>query len=219
MAAAANSLQKCDLPLDPDTESLDHKRKHAPHRILHPDPLRTNLSYNYDLTAWVHFHHLIKLVRKHESPCQSLRKTVTRRFHVARYHSYRLEKRGQVDESQPYQAFMAGLEDVRVKMDVCLDRLGTIREGTGWLTKGIDQMGMDIARITGREDRGAGERKGGRRVSNSDVERVQNAVGWLSRDTRGGYNAERQVTGARILADVLSRARDAEWVEEAVARR
>ena len=114
---------------------------------------------------------------------------------------------------------MAGLEDVRVKMDVCLDRLGTIREGTGWLTKGIDQMGMDIARITGREDRGAGERKGGRRVSSSDVERVQNAVGWLSRDTRGGYNAERQATGARILADVLSRARDAEWVEEAVARR
>ena len=114
---------------------------------------------------------------------------------------------------------MAGLEDVRVKMDVCLDRLGTIREGTGWLTTGIDQMGMDIARITGREDRGAGERKGGRRVSSSDVERVQNAVGWLSRDTSGGYDAERQAIGARVLADVLSRVRDAEWVEEAVGRR
>ena len=210
MAAASISLEKRHAPLDPDTEASDHNRKHAPHKFSHPNPLRTNLSYNYDLTAWVQFHHLIKLVRKHESPCDSLRKTVTRRFHVARYHSYRLEKCGQVDESQPYQAFMAGLEDVRVKMDVCLDRLGTIGEGTGWLTKGIDQMGLDIARITGRENGGAGARKGGRRISSGDVERVQNAVGWLSRDTRGGYNAERQATGARVLADVLSRARNAE---------
>ena len=219
MAAASNSLQKRHAPLDPDTESPDHNRKHAPHKFSHPDPLRTNLSYNYDLTAWVHFHHLIKLVRKHESPCNSLRKTVTRRFHVARYHSYRLEKHGQAEESQPYQAFMAGLEDVRVKMDVCLDRLGTIREGTGWLVKGIDQMGVDIARITGRENGGAGEGKGGRRVSRGDVERVQDAVGRISRDLSGGYDAERQAIGARVLADVLSRVRDAEWVEGAVGRR
>ena len=114
---------------------------------------------------------------------------------------------------------MAGLEDVRVKMDVCLDRLGTIREGTGWLTKGIEKMGTDIVQGMGRGDGGAGERKGGRRVSSGEVERVQDAVGRLSRDTSGGYDAERQAIGARVLADVLSRARDAEWVEEAVARR
>lgn len=102
-------------------------------------------------------------------------------------------------------------------MSVWID-WGLLEMETGCLMKEIEKMGMDIARITGRENGGAGERKGGRRVSRGDVERVQNAVGWLSRDTRRGYDAERQATGARVLADVLSKVRDAEWVEEAVGR-
>ncbi|KAL8895251.1 MAG: hypothetical protein Q9192_003754 [Flavoplaca navasiana] len=87
----------------------------------------SNLGCHYDPIAWLHFREVIAIVRKHKVPCNALRATLKRRIVVARYRNYCHTKHGNIIAGQAYEYYSSAVEDVRVKVDTCLDRVNLVQ--------------------------------------------------------------------------------------------
>ncbi|KAL8849091.1 MAG: hypothetical protein Q9221_005935 [Calogaya cf. arnoldii] len=196
--------------------------------------LLVNQSFNYDPSACLHFFQLLTLVEKHKTPFLSLRATLKRRLLVANYRSHCLDKRGKLVESRPYQDLMAGIEDVRTKMDVCLDKLGFIKTQARTEVQDVETYGINIVnglkpydigivRDDGSTkfsidsfDKAAFGESGRDWISDRHVRRLQDMVSNVFQDNLGLYDWKKRTEGSRVLAEILSRLREAKWIEKVV---
>ncbi|KAL8978592.1 MAG: hypothetical protein Q9205_005855, partial [Flavoplaca limonia] len=179
----------------------------------------TNLGCNYDPVAWLHFRQVIMIVRKHRAPCNALRATLKRRMIVAQYRSYCHTKRGNIIASQPYDCYASAVEDVRVKVDTCLDRVQFVQNRIAILFNDIkSRHPITMATLNTdqlSDDKVPYERFGDGLINSSDVKKAQDAVGEIAGDGLRDWGGDKRAKGPRVLSEILSRLRDAKWVEEA----
>ncbi|KAL9628777.1 MAG: hypothetical protein Q9204_005671 [Flavoplaca sp. TL-2023a] len=179
----------------------------------------TNLGCNYDPISWVHFRQVIAIVRKHKVPCNALGASLKRRMVVAQYRSYCHAKHGNIIASQAYTHYSSAVEDVRVKVDTCLDRVNFVQNRVAILFNDI-KLKHPITMATLNTDQPSNdkvplERFGDGLINSSDVKKTQDAVGEIARDGLRDWGGDKRAKGSRVLSEILSRLRDAEWVEEA----
>ncbi|KAL8671383.1 MAG: hypothetical protein Q9168_004115 [Polycauliona sp. 1 TL-2023] len=171
-----------------------------------PSPLVTNIASINDPVAWMRLIQLQILVREnHRVKFQSLRDRLKARFCIANYHSHRLEKRGeQPNTCQALKQFMASIEDVRVKMDVCVDKLNILREWTPFLTEVVDGKTEFKKTLKGVE------------IHKHNSHTAQCMVGAIYADgsrSFDGYKWDKLSEGSRILGEMLSRLSGADWLD------
>ncbi|KAL9032373.1 MAG: hypothetical protein Q9180_006537 [Flavoplaca navasiana] len=185
-----------------------------------PTPsIPANCGCNYDPVAWLHFRQVITIVRKYHVPCKTLRATLKRRMVVAQYRDYCHTKRGYIIAGQAYEYYSSAVEDVRVKVDTCLDRVNLVQNRVAILFNDI-KLRQPITMATLNTDQLSDakvplERFGDGLINSSDVKKAQDAVGEIARDGLKDWGGDKRAKGSRVLSEILGRLRDAKWVEEA----
>ncbi|KAL8991976.1 MAG: hypothetical protein Q9169_007481 [Polycauliona sp. 2 TL-2023] len=168
-------------------------------------PLDINMPVFYDPATWMHFRNIHTIVDRHQEPCRSLRALLKRRFFLAHYHSRRLEKRAEVIRSIAYSSFMAPIEDVRVKMDVCLNKIWLASDRAEFIKEEVDDL------VHYRYDFAGGK------IKQEEVERVLRGMGQFFTSGAKSFDGDewkKMAQGSKILAEMLSRLTDAEWREK-----
>lgn len=140
---------------------------------------------------------------------------------VAQYRNHCHTKRGNIIASQAYTHYSSAIEDVRVKVDISLDRLEFVQRRVAILLNDIKlrhpitTVNLNANQLS--DDTVPLERFGDGSINNSDVEKAQDAIGEIAQ-VGYGYRkqaGDKRVKGSRVLSEILSRVRDAKWVEEA----
>ncbi|KAL8658090.1 MAG: hypothetical protein Q9226_001294 [Calogaya cf. arnoldii] len=196
--------------------------------------LLINQSFNYNPIAWVHFFQLITLVEKQRNsvPIASRDPLTTA---LSRQLSQSLPRKTRKCCRKPaVQDFMAGIEDVRTKMDVCLDKLGFIRTHSRTEVQDVETYGINIVlglkpydigivRDNGSTtfpinpfDKAAFGESGRSWISDLHVRRLQDTISKIFQDNLGLYDWKKPNEGSRVLAEILNRLREAKWIEKVV---
>ena len=181
--------------------------------------IHANLGCYYDPMSWIQFRQVITIVRKHKAPCNALRAILKRRLVLAQYRCHCHTKRGNINDSQPYDCYASAVEDVRVKVDTCLDRVQFVQNRIAILFNDI-KLSHPITMATlnthqPSDDKIPLERFGDGLIKSSDVRKAQDAVGEIARDGLREWGGDKRAKGPIVSSKVLSRLRDAKWVEEA----